>query len=92
MKKLLSLLLLLVLIKPSFAQEGEDVGWVAMFGASGRVEKILHQTYEIDLLVTFFQQKSDACNVSTAQVSELIDQSQIFVHVWPMSKIREQLR
>ncbi len=84
--------MILISLNTAIAQEGEDVGWVAMFGASGRVEKILHQTYEIDLLVTFFQQKSDACNVSTAQVSELIDQSQIFVHVWPMSKIREQLR
>lgn len=35
MKKLLSILLLLVLIKPSFAQEGEDVGWVARFGLAG---------------------------------------------------------
>ena len=84
--------MILISLSSAIAQEGEDFGWVAMFGAAGRVEKILHQTYEIDLLVTFFQQKSDACNVSTAQVSELIDQSQIFVHVWPMSKIREQLR
>lgn len=35
MKKILSILLLIVLIKPSFAQEGEDVGWVARFGLAG---------------------------------------------------------
>ncbi|NMB81484.1 MAG: hypothetical protein GYA14_06665, partial [Ignavibacteria bacterium] len=35
MKKILAILLLIVLIKPSFAQEGEDVGWVARFGLAG---------------------------------------------------------
>lgn len=35
MKKLLSILLLLLFLKPSFAQEGEDVGWVARFGLAG---------------------------------------------------------
>lgn len=35
MKKLLFILLLFVYIRPSFAQDGEDVGWVARFGLAG---------------------------------------------------------
>ena len=35
MKKLLIFILLLISLNTSFAQEGEDVGWVARFGAAG---------------------------------------------------------
>lgn len=35
MKKLLIFFLILISLRTSFAQEGEDVGWVARFGAAG---------------------------------------------------------
>jgi len=35
MKKLLFLILMLISLRTSFAQEGEDVGWVGRFGAAG---------------------------------------------------------
>lgn len=35
MKKLLAIIILLFSINPVFAQEGEDVGWVARFGLAG---------------------------------------------------------
>ena len=37
MKKLLFLILMLISLRTSFAQEGEDVGWVGRFGAAGGV-------------------------------------------------------
>ncbi len=55
MKKILFAVLVLLSSKSLFAQEAEDVGWIARFGAADGVEKILHQTYEIDLLVIFSQ-------------------------------------
>jgi len=42
--------MLFISLQNAIAQEGEDVGW----GAAGGVGEILHQTYEIGLLVTFF--------------------------------------
>jgi len=35
MKKLLFFILILISLRTSFAQEGEDIGWVARFGAAG---------------------------------------------------------
>lgn len=41
MKKLLSLLLLIILAVPIMAQEGDEVGWVGRFGAAGGVAPIM---------------------------------------------------
>lgn len=41
MKKLLFFILILISLRTSFAQEGEDVGWVSRFGAAGGFFPIL---------------------------------------------------